>query len=148
MTEVTVIESLGYSSDTFQCVLCGATRRYYDLLNDDRMICLECSVKGEYAQDIHVVIHAREPSALATDPELVQIRNALVQWELDKDSVKLDDLHVPTEVGQRLLELVTNEGTTLDVVVTAALRMLFSAYDSKQLSETMPVLPEQVVDGQ
>jgi len=143
--EPTVLESFGCSTDPFVCPLCTHDRRYYDLLSDNRMVCLECSEKRHFKRDPHVVIHNRDPASLATDHELIEIRNNLVMWELEQGSIKLDELSVPRDVAEQLLEATQREGVTLDVVVTVALRMLFSAYRTSQSQETIPVLPEQAV---
>lgn len=143
----TVLESFGQDLQLFKCAMCTEERSYFDLLSDGRKVCLECSVKGKFELDVHAAVHQRSPDLMMTDPELIQIRNKLVQWELETSSVELDKVLVPREVAVRLLEICEAQGVSLDVVSTVAFRMLISAYDRPDFenNETQPALPEELV---
>jgi|OM-RGC.v1.024672776 hypothetical protein len=136
-----VVEAFGRHHEPYTCTDCGRDRQYYDLLDDSRMVCLFCSTVNAYPLAADVGITERDPHLMASDPELLEIKNALVEWELTQGKIKLDELYVPQEVAQELLEVVQEESSSLDIVVTSALRLFFQSRNKPLVQETMPTLP-------
>lgn len=123
-----ILESFGLEHKGFKCSDCGKTRKYYDLLHTGRHICLECSAKGDYPLSEHVAVNQRDPALLASDPELVEIKKAMVQWELDKGSSKIE-VKIPAPLHKKLVAIAHLEDSSLDVLVTSALSLLVSSYE-------------------
>jgi len=126
--ERTILESFGWATETFTCASCGKSRRYYDMLSDNVMLCLECSSKGGFEHDTHVAINVRDPALMLNDPELVDVRKSLVQWELSKGSVPLGEVHIPKDLAEELVGIAQKEKSSLDVMVTTALSMMIKSY--------------------
>ena len=124
----TILESFGRHTSPFTCADCGNDRRYYDLLSDNTMLCLECSTKGEYEPDIHVAVNVRDPGLMLRDPELIDVRKALVHWNLAKGSVPLGEVHIPKSLAEELIDIAKKERSSLDVLVTTALSMMMQTY--------------------
>lgn len=140
-TKPLIVESFGMQPEPYTCTECGSERRFYDLLSTGDMICLFCSVTEGYEKDANCETVPRDPHLMTTDEELIEIKNALVEWDLAKGKIKLDELYVPEDVAQKLYDIVVREDTTLDVVVTSALRMLIAANEGETFSqETTPTL--------
>ena len=87
------------------------------------MVCLECSYKQDYQMDPHAARSVRDTGLLSTDPELVEIKKALVEYEIAKASVQIS-ASIPKDLHDRLLAVLDREKTTLDVLVTSALSTL------------------------
>lgn len=124
----TILESFGKHPEPFTCAECGKSRLYYDLLSDSTMLCLECSGKGEYQMDLHVAINQRDPNLMLNDPELVEIRKSLVDWELSKGTVPLGEVHIPKALAEELVGIAKREKTNLSILVTTALSMMVQSY--------------------
>jgi len=131
-TDRTILESFGKNSEPFVCAHCGKTRKYYDMLSDNTMLCLECSNKGDFQHDLHVAINVRDPDLMLKDPELSEIRKALVHWELAKGSVPLGEVRIPKDLADDLVAIAKLEHSGIDVLVTTALRMLAQAYKREE----------------
>lgn len=119
----TILESFGHDKNGFTCRDCGRHRTYFDLLSGGVLVCLECSYKNDYQLDEHVSRSVRDTGLLSSDPELVEIKKALVEYELSKNSVKIK-ASIPKELHDRIKALMASEKTTLDVLVTSALSTL------------------------
>ena len=145
-SEVRVVELFAKEAETFACDFCGKSRRYYDLLSDGRKSCLECSDHHGFDVDPSAGRHSRDPVELASDPELVIIRNSLVARELQGGAVDIGNIWVPPDLAEELADVAESEGTSLSVLVVGALRLLFSARKQKPVGETTPVLPEKAVE--
>ena len=128
----TILESFGKNTSEFVCADCGQKRRYYDLLSDRRMLCLECSSKGGFSMDVNVAINVRDPGLMLNDPELVDIRRALVHWELSKGSVPLGEVRIPMALAEEVIHIAKKEKSSLDVLVTTALSMMAQAYKHEE----------------
>lgn len=127
----TILESFGKWTEPFTCASCGKSRRYYDMLSNNTMLCLECSSKGGYEMDLHVAINQREPSLMLNDPELIEIRKSLMLWELSKGAVPLGDVKIPATLAEEIVEVAKREKSSLDVLVTTALSMMVKAYNEE-----------------
>ena len=128
----TILESFGRNTSDFVCAECGLKRRYYDLLSDRRMVCLECSNKGGFEMDTHVAINRRDPGLMLNDPELVEVRRALVHWELSKGAVLLGEVRIPQALAAEVVQIAKKEKSSLDVLVTTALSMMTQAYQNEE----------------
>jgi hypothetical protein len=93
------------------------------MLSNSVLVCLECSYKNDYQLDAHAARSVRDTGLLSTDPELIEIKKALVEYELAKSSVEIS-AHIPQALYDRLLVLLEKEKTSLDVLITSALSTL------------------------
>ena len=132
----TILESFGKHAEPFTCAICGEARRYYDMLNDNTMLCLECSTKGGYEHDKHVAINVRAPKLMSNATELIEIRKELIHWDLAKGSVPLAEVFIPKGIAEEVLKVAKRERSLVNVLVTTSLRMMVQAYQHDKEDET------------
>jgi hypothetical protein len=128
----TILESFGKHPEPFTCAACGEARRYYDMLSDSTMLCLECSAKGGFEHDLHVAINVRDPELMLQDPELIAVRKSIVSWELSKGAVPLGDAMIPQTLADELVEIALKEKSSLSILVTTALSMMVQSYHREE----------------
>jgi len=128
MTEITILEGFAEEKDggLFQCDECSSARRFYDLLSDERKVCLECSTKSGYSMDPLGTYHNRSQDLVINDPELRAIAGNIVQWKIDTGNFSEISLKMPEEVLDQLYKLAEQNDSSVEILINAGASLILN----------------------